>query len=87
MAFVLTYGLAEAKNPLLAGYQNSVIPEPIRATVLSLISLLVSLYAAVVGLVMGRLADIHVSYPFYLAGALILFFAAVLRVDTVLRRQ
>ena len=87
LAFVLTYGLAEAKNPLLAGYQNSVIPEPIRATVLSLVSLLVSLYAAVIGLVMGRLADIHVSYPFYLAGALILFFAAVLRVDTVLRRQ
>lgn len=81
LAFVITYGTAEAKNPLLSSYQNSVIPERMRATVLSLISLLVSLYGAIIGLAMGRLADVDVRLPFFLAGGLILFFAVVLRVD------
>lgn len=87
LAYLLTYGTATMKNPLLSSYQNGVIPEQIRATVLSFINLLVSLYTAVIGLMMGWLADWHVSYPFWLAGVLILLFAALFRVDKIMLKQ
>ncbi|MCA9946184.1 MAG: hypothetical protein KC449_22020, partial [Anaerolineales bacterium] len=56
------------------------------ATVLSFINMLVSLYAAGVGLLMGWLADRHVALPFWLAAGLILSFALLLRVDKVMHR-
>ena len=87
VAFLFTYGTATMKSPLLSSYQNGVIPEKIRATVLSFINLLVSLYAAAIGLLMGWLADRHVAWPFWLAGVLILLFAVLLRVDKVMLRQ
>ena len=87
VAFLLTYGTATMKGPLLSSYQNGVIPEKIRATVLSFINLLVSLYAAAVGLLMGWLADRHVALPFWLAGVLIILFAVIFRVDKVMLRQ
>jgi MFS family permease len=86
-AFLFTYGTSEIKNPLISSYQNGVIPEKIRATVLSLINLFVSLYGAIVGLTMGWLADQHVAYPFILAGILVLFFTVVLRVDKIKTKQ
>ena len=86
-AFLLTYGTATMKGPLLSSYQNGVIPERIRATVLSFINMMVSLYAAGIGLLMGWLADWHVSLPFWLAAGLILFFAIILRVDKIMLRQ
>lgn len=87
VAFLFTYGTATMKGPLLSSYQNGVIPEKIRATVLSFINMLVSLYAAGIGLLMGWLADWHVSLPFWLAAVLILLFAVILRVDKVMLRQ
>ena len=86
-AFLLTYGTATMKGPLLSSYQNGAIPKKIRATVLSFINMVVSLYAAVIGLLMGWLADWHVSLPFWLAAMLILLFAAVWRVDKVMLKQ
>ena len=86
VAFLLTYGTATMKGPLLSSYQNGVIPGEIRATVLSFINMLVSLYAAGVGLLMGWLADRHVALPFWLAAGLILSFALLLRVDKVMHR-
>jgi MFS family permease len=86
-AFLFTYGTATMKGPLLSSYQNGVIPDKIRATVLSFINLLVSLYTAVIGLLMGWLADQQVSLPFLLAGVLVIFFAAILRVDKVMLKK
>ncbi|WP_420645493.1 MFS transporter [Candidatus Leptofilum sp.] len=86
-AFLFTYGTATVKGPLLSSYQNGVIPEKVRATVLSFINLLVSFYAAAVGLLMGWLADRQVTWPFLLAGVLILLFAGILRVDRIMLRQ
>lgn len=87
VAFLFTYGTAEIKNPLISSYQNGVIPEKIRATVLSLINLFVSLYGAIIALTMGWLADQHITYPLILAGFLIIFFAVVLRVDKITTKQ
>ncbi|MDA1079180.1 MAG: MFS transporter [bacterium] len=87
VAFLFTYGTAEIKNPLISSYQNGVIPEKIRATVLSLINLFVSLYGAVVGLTMGWFANQHTTYPFILAGILIIFFATIFRVDKIATKQ
>lgn len=86
-AFIFTYGTSEIKNPLISSYQNGVIPEKIRATVLSLINLFMSLYGAIVGLSMGWLADQHVTYPFILAGFLVLFFSIILRIDKITTKQ
>lgn len=87
VSFLFTYSTSEIKNPLISSYQNGIIPEKIRATVLSLINLVVSLYGAVIGLTMGWLADKDVTYPFILAGFLILFFATTLRIDKITTKQ
>ena len=54
-----------------------------RATVLSLISLLSSLYVALTSLLMGWLADIDLRYAFALIGGMIVLACVVLRVDKI----
>ena len=81
IAFIATYGTTTLKNPLLAAYQNQLIASEQRATVLSLISLGGSLYAALTALLFGWLADIHLSMTFGVMGGLIICATLLLRVD------
>lgn len=86
MAFVLfvsTYATTSLKNPLLSAYQNQLIDSSNRATVLSIISLISSLYVALVTLFIGWLADIRVNYAFGFIGLLIIVGSIVLRVDLI----
>jgi MFS family permease len=81
--FMIAYASMEAKNPLLSAYKNEQIKSRNRATVLSLSSMLSSLYVAVMSLVFGRLADYSISLAFAAIGFLILCFAVILRTDKV----
>ncbi len=81
--FVLTYGSATLKNPLLSAYQNALIAPQQRATVLSLLSLCTSFYVALLALLVGWLADIDLRYGFALIGLIIVVATLLLRVDRV----
>ncbi|MEM7537883.1 MAG: MFS transporter [Chloroflexota bacterium] len=83
LLFILTYSTTTLKNPLLSAYQNELIHSENRATVLSLINLVNSLYVAVMTLAMGWLADIQISYGFIFVGVIIVVATVVLRVDRV----
>lgn len=78
-AFVLTYAAVQLKNPLLSSYQNELIPSKSRATILSLINLLVSAYIALIALFFGWLADINVGLSFLSMGIIITFSALILK--------
>lgn len=81
--FILTYGAANLKNPLLSAAQNALIAPAQRATVLSLINLCVSLYVALLSLLLGWLADGNLRAAFALVGAIILLSTLLLRVERV----
>lgn len=81
--FVMTYGTTTLKNPLLSAYQNQLIASENRATVLSLINLVASLYVAVMTLVIGWLADVQLSYAFLLMGFCVVGATILLRVDQI----
>ncbi len=80
--FIFSYAFLQVKNPLLSSYQNSIISSQ-RVTVLSLMNLLVSLYVAAGGLLLGVLADYSVSLSFFVLGLVIVVSTIVLRVDKV----
>ncbi|MEM7128282.1 MAG: MFS transporter [Chloroflexota bacterium] len=81
--FVLTYGSAALRDPLLSAYQNKLIESENRATILSMLNLLKSLYIALMALLMGWGADIDLGWTFVVVGVLIVAASILLRVDKV----
>ncbi len=81
--FCLLWGAILVAPPLLSGYTNALIPDGYRATALSLISLLVSIYLVVMGPLLGAIADRSVAASFALMGALVLAGALTIRIDDV----
>lgn len=79
--FVVAYASVGAKSPLLSSYQNRLIQSKSRATVLSLMNMFAKLYAALMGLALGRLADISIPLTFSLIGMVVILSAFILRVD------
>jgi len=79
--FVVAYASVGAKSPLLSSYQNRLIQSKSRATVLSLMNMFAKLYAALMGLALGRLADISIPLTFSLIGMVVILCAFILRVD------
>lgn len=79
--FVLQYGAMSIRGPLFSAYMNGHIESSHRATVLSLISMLSGIYVALMGLVIGRVADVWVPYAFVLMGTIVLAGAWFARVD------
>jgi len=75
--YILNISLAELREPVFADYLNRHIPSYNRATVLSTISVLGSLYHFIVRPILGYLADINLSYAFLLI-ALVIFLATSL---------
>lgn len=81
--FVLTYALADARNPLLSAYQNEQIESQTRATAISLINMLVKIYIALVGVALGWLANTSIPAVFITIGLLVVGFTLALRVDKI----
>jgi MFS family permease len=87
LALALFRGFEALKAPLFADYHNQYIHSQNRATVLSMISMLAGGYTAVMGLVMGAVADRWLMGAFLIPGVLICTFSLLLRINpTVLRR-
>ncbi|MAS35859.1 MAG: hypothetical protein CL610_17755 [Anaerolineaceae bacterium] len=81
LLFVLTHAALDLKKPLLSAYQNQHLDSQTRATALSLINMLASIYVAVMSLVYGALADHSLSLTFVVMGAVMIVAARLLRVD------
>ena len=79
LLFCLNYGSAELQGPLLADYTNRHIPSEVRATLLSFIGTISSLYMAVMGPIIGKVADHSLPMAFLLMGVIIIFGAVAFR--------
>lgn len=81
LLFSFNFGLMSLQDPLLADYQNAHISSEIRATALSLISMLSSAYISIMGLVIGKIADISIPYAFLFMGAVAVFGSILFRIN------
>lgn len=71
MLFILNYSFQRLQEPLLADYYNIHLKSDVRATALSTINMLSSLYMGVMGIVFGKLADISLILTFVVMGIII----------------
>lgn len=84
LMITLMYGTNDMKQPLYASYQNALITNRSRATVLSLMSMFSSLFVAVMAPVYAALATASLPLAFGVMSGVILVSALLLRVDRVI---
>ncbi|MCO5216027.1 MAG: MFS transporter [Thermomicrobiales bacterium] len=77
--FVAQWGMVQVAQPLFSGLYNEHIEEGARATTLSLISGVVTIYISVGGVILGWLAGINLSMMFVILGAIIIAGAVLVR--------
>jgi len=84
MSFVwyfLQKGIMKMRWPLFSQYQNSHIKSHNRATVLSVISMIVSLYLGIMRLVLGKIANYDLITSFIVMGVIIIVGAIAFRIN------
>ncbi len=79
--FILLYSSTSLKDPVFSGHLNRHIASRNRATVLSLISMVSGLYVALLGIVVGRIADVSLTGALVFLGVAVLAGALVFRVE------
>ena len=79
--FCVLYGSMSLKDPVFSGHLNRHIESRNRATVLSMISMVSGLYVALLGLVVGQIAETSLSLAFLFMGVVVLVGSLVFRVD------
>ena len=82
LAFCTLSSSMSLKTPILAGQLNKHIESRNRATVLSMISMVSGIYVALMGLVIGRVADSSVPRAFVTMGIIVLAGALFFRVSS-----
>lgn len=80
-AFCVLYGSMSLKDPIFSGRLNKHIPSKNRATVLSLISMFSGMYVALMGLLIGHIGDVSLTYAFVFMGAVVLIGSLLFRGD------
>jgi MFS family permease len=81
LLFIANRAIMGLRAPLFSDYQNQHIPTENRATILSTISLISSIYFIIMKLVIGYLADISLSYAFIFMGAVIIIGSALIQIN------
>jgi MFS family permease len=81
LSLALFRGFDALKHPLFSDYNNRHIPSHNRATVLSMISMISGGYTAVMGLVIGRIADRWLLGAFLFCGVLVSIAALGIKLD------
>lgn len=79
IVFVVQWGVVQLAKPLLSGLYNQHFSEHARATGLSLVNGVVTIYIGVGGVVLGWLAGISLPVMFAILGAIILAGACLIR--------
>lgn len=82
LVITLQYGVDDMKVPLLSAYQNQAISSESRATVLSMISMVLNMFIAVMGPLYATLAGISLPLAFLIMGTVIVVASWRLRVGT-----
>lgn len=79
--FIVLRATLGVQDVLFADYKNVHIPGKSRATVLSIISIFMSLYLMIMRLIIGKLADLDLSYSFLFIGSIIIIASVALKID------
>ena len=79
--FVIQWGAMHLLGPILSGLYNAHIPGTARATTLSVINALVTIYIGAGGVILGWLADESLTGTFALIGAIVVSASLLIRVD------
>ena len=79
--FISNFGYMSLQDSLFADYYNVHIKSEIRATALSTINMFSSVYIALIGLVIGRIADFSVLYAFLFMGVIVLLGSTIFRIS------
>ncbi len=80
LIFCVCRGSASMQTPLFADYRNTQIESKNRTTVLSILNTSVSCYTAVMGLLIGYVADRSVPYAFIFMGCIIVVGSILFRI-------
>ena len=81
LVFCMLYGSMSLKDPIFSGHLNRHIESRNRATILSMISMVSGLYVALLGLLIGQIAEVSLSFAFLFMGVVVLAGSLVFRVD------
>ena len=87
LAIILFRGFNAMKHPLFSDYNNRYIRSHNRATVLSLINMVAGVYTALMGLLIGAIAEQWLTGAFLFSGLLVTAGALFTRVDDKLLSQ
>jgi len=79
--FVFNFGLMNIQEPLFADYYNRHIKSEVRATTLSAINMISSFYIALIGLMIGWIANYSILYAFIFMGVIIFLGATLFRIN------
>ncbi|MBW3022141.1 hypothetical protein KY328_04405, partial [Candidatus Woesearchaeota archaeon] len=79
--YILHKGFDNFRGPLFSQYQNTHIHSHNRATVLSIISMIISLYLLIMRLVIGKIANSNLILSFIVMGVIIVTAAFAFRID------
>jgi len=79
--FVAQWGAVHLAGPLFSGLFNAHLPDEARATSLSLINALVTVYVGAMGLLLGWLAGRSLPWMFALIGVVIVAGSLLIRID------
>lgn len=79
--FIVQWGAMHVSAPLFSGLFNAHLPDSARATGLSLINAIITVYIGAGGVLLGWLAERSLPTMFTLVGVVILVGAATIRVD------
>ncbi len=81
LLFIMIRATIGLQEPLFSDYKNIHIPSKSRATILSLISMIISLYLVIMRLIIGKLAEINLSFSFLFMGTIIIIASIFLKID------
>ena len=79
--YILLSSISHVRDPLFAQYQNDHIKSYNRATILSIISMIVSLYLVIMRFSIGAVANYNLLLSFAIMGGMIIIGAILFRID------
>ncbi|MBT5022690.1 MFS transporter [Candidatus Woesearchaeota archaeon] len=80
--FILLKGIMDVRQPLLSQYQNNHISSHNRATALSIISMITSLYLVIMRFAMGKLANYNITTTFIVMGSIIIIGSLIFQINS-----
>ncbi len=85
LIIIIMYGTNDMKDPLFSAYQNGMIGNKNRATVLSIINMFLNLFVAVIAPIYAAIGTISLPLTFTIMGGVILLTTLILRVPVLSR--